>query len=190
MQSPPKTPRAERRPVDVVHHGRTVVDEYAWLRERHDPAVRAHLEAENAHVAAAMAPAEPLSDALYEEFRGRLPDEDVSVPVRRGSYLYGERLVEGAQYPRLWRRPAPADGGSEDGPDLDDAGSLREEGAGEDVEELLDVNALAGDGYLALGACRVSPDERLLAYSVDRNGSELYELRIRDLESGDELADR
>ncbi|MEO1083635.1 MAG: S9 family peptidase [Acidobacteriota bacterium] len=188
MQSLPKPPRAERRPVDVVHHGRKVVDEYAWLRERHDPAVRTHLEAENAHAAAAMADAEPLSEALYQEFRGRLPDEDVSVPVRRGRYLYGERLVEGAQYPKFWRRPAPADGAPEDWTDADE--SSPPEGTGDDVEELLDLNALAGDGYLALGACRVSPDERLLAYSVDRNGSELYELRVRDLEAGVELADR
>ncbi|MEM1180483.1 MAG: S9 family peptidase [Acidobacteriota bacterium] len=200
MQPPTKPPQASRRPVDVVHHGRTVVDEYAWMRERHDPAVRTHLEAENAHAAAAMADAEGLRDELYEEFRGRLPEVDVSVPVRRGSFLYGERLVEGAQYPQFWRRPAdpaPEDqSGATDGPPAPVAANApggaegSEDDVDADVEELLDLNALAGDGYLALGGFRVSPDENLLAYSLDRNGAELYELRIRDLSTGDELADR
>ena len=186
-----KPPLARRELAETTWHGRTVRDPYAWMRNRSDAAVLRHLEAENAFTAAVMADAELLSDQLYEEFRKRIPDEDVTVPVLRGRYLYGERLVEGAQYPRFWRRAISVSMGDSatNPPGLEDPPGL-EAPSDADEEVLLDLDAMAADGYLALGAFRVSPAEDLFAYSIDRNGSELYELRIRDLKSGEDLPDR
>ncbi len=143
------------------------IDDWYWLRDRDDPAVLAHLEAENAYTAAAMAPTGTLQEALYAEMVARIQETDLSVPVRKGPWRYYSRSVEGSSYGIHCRRPA-------DGPD--------------DAEQvLLDENALAeGHDYFSLGNFAVSPDHRWLVYSTDTTGGERYTMRFRDLGSGAE----
>ncbi len=160
-------PVARRDPEIRVIHGQELVDPYHWLRERDAPEVRAYLEAENAYSERVMRHTEGLQDELYRQMVGRLKQTDASVPVRIDDYWYYSRTVEGLQYSIHCRK----------------LGSLE---APEEV--LLDLNAL-GDGFLALGAFAVSPDHRLLAYSLNHDGSESYTLRICDLERGEAIGE-
>lgn len=146
------------------------IDEWYWLRDKHDPEVIAHLEAENAYTAAMTAHTEALREALYAEIVARIEETDLSVPVRKGDWLYYSRTVEGSSYSIHCRRPA-----------TDDAGP----GSGDQV--LLDENLLAsGHDFLALGNLEVSPDHRRLLYSTDTTGGERYTMRFVDLERGAE----
>ncbi len=169
----PAPPVAERRPYSFTTHGITVEDPYHWLKDQSYPViddedVLAYLRAENAYFEAVMAPHQELIDTLYAEMRGRIAENDASVPVRDGAYEYWHAYNEGQEY-RLWYR-RPAGGGAD--------------------ELLLDENALAeGHDQFRLGMIEVSPDGRLLAYSTDVDGSERYVIRIKNLETGKLLAD-
>jgi oligopeptidase B len=156
-------PLADPRPAEIQLHGDLIVDEYSWLEDRNDPAVIAHLEAENAYTQAALAPLRPLVDALYAEMRGRIAEDDSSVPLRQGDYLYYTRIAAGQQYPSHYRRRAP------DGPE----------------ELLLDGPALAeGQAFFRVGALRPSPDQSQIAYGIDTTGALVYTLYVKDLASG------
>jgi oligopeptidase B len=149
-------------------HGDERIDEYAWLRQRDDPAVIAHLEAENDWTEHSLAHLAALRDTLYAEIVSRVQQTDTSAPVPHGPYAYYTRTAEGRQYAIHCRRQRA--GGSE--------------------EILLDENALAGGHtYFNLGDFEISPDHALLAYSVDVSGGERYTLRFRDLTTGAELSD-
>ena len=159
-------PIAKRVPHVHRAHGDERPDDYHWLRDREDPDVTAYLEAENAYADAVMAPLRPLQEKLYAEILSRIQETDLSVPVPHGPFLYYSRSVEGLQYPIHCRRTP-------------------EEGSAEQV--LIDENRLAeGEDYCSLGAFEVSPDHRLLAWSLDLEGDEEHVLRIRDLETGDD----
>jgi oligopeptidase B len=160
-------PVAERRPVALEAHGDVRIDDWYWLRDKDDPEVIAHLEAENAYTEAVMAGTRPLQEALYAEMVARIQETDLSVPVRKGPWLYYGRTVEGSSYGIHCRRAA-------EGP--------------EDAEEvLLDENALAeGHDYFSIGNFSVSPDHRWLVYSTDTTGGERHTMRFRDLSSGTE----
>lgn len=177
----PVPPVAPRHATPLRHHGDERVDDWYWLRDRDDPAVRGYLEAENAYTEAALAHLGPLRERLFEEIRGRIRETDVSAPVRKDALEYFTRTRAGLQYPVHCRRPA----GTPGLPDPD-----AEAGAPEGEVVLLDENALAGaSGYFALGALSPSPDQRLLAYSTDFTGGETYTLRFRDVEAGIDLDD-
>ena len=103
---PAPPPEAERRPVALEAHGDIRIDDWHWLRDRDDPAVIAHLEAENAYTAAVMAATVPLQEALYAEMVARIQETDLSVPVRKGSWLYYGRTEEGRSYGIHCRRAA------------------------------------------------------------------------------------
>lgn len=173
----PSPPVPKQVPVAVTTHGHTRVDPYAWLRDRDvDPDVLAHLEAENAYTAAVTAHTAGLQERLFEEIRARIQETDLSVPVRNGPWWYYVRTEEGRQYAISCRRAAAADGSWD-------------EGAPEQV--LLDENVEAeGHDYFATGVFDVSPDHDLLAFAVDRDGGERYDLRFRDLTTGADLPDR
>ena len=159
------------RAVPKVHtvHGEVRVDEYFWLRNREDPEVIAYLEAENRYTEGVMRHTEPLQERLFREMRRRIKETDLSVPERLDGWLYYSRTMEGAQYPMFCRRPVGDDG----------------------VEEiLLDQNPLAeGHAYFRLGIWEMSPDHRLLAYAVDTSGAEAFTLYVKDLASGELLAE-
>jgi oligopeptidase B len=179
----PAAPVAKRIPTERIHHGDTVVDEYAWLATKDDPDTLEYLAAENAHTEAATAHLSQLRDRLFAETKRRTKETDLSVPVRKGDHWYYSRTVEGQQYAIHCRRAVTGD---ENGPPLptDDGAPL----AGEEI--LLDGNALAeGHDFFALGAFDVSPDGRRLAYSTDFAGDERFTLRVKDLTTGELLAD-
>ena len=177
-------PRPEKRPTTRIRHGRTAVDDYAWLCDvtRTDPAVIAHLEAENAYVAEVLGHTDDLQAQLFEEMRGRIQETDLSVPTHRDGFWYYSRSIEGQQYAVYCRVPALP--GETDPPDPDSTDIVSRE------QVLLDANVEAGDGdYFALGVFDLSPDGTLLAWGCDRNGSERYTVRIRDLSAGTDRPD-
>jgi oligopeptidase B len=164
----PQPPVAERRPHVTQIHGRTLADDYFWLRGKTDPDVRKYLEAENAYTAEMLKPTEALQKRLYDEMLGRLKQTDVNVPYKDGGWLYYTRTEEGKQYPIYARKRV-----------------------GGDVEEVtLDVNAMAaGHAFYAVGLYAPSDDGTLLAYAVDTTGYRQYELHVKDLRTGAVLSD-
>jgi oligopeptidase B len=180
-EPPPPVPR--RDPVARERHGRTDLDDYAWLRDddRTDADVLAHLEAENAHTAEVLAPTADRQEQLFQEIKARVQETDLSVPTRQGAWWYYSRTIEGEQYPVHCRVDA---GEGTDPPDPDDPGVREAE------QVLLDQNAEAATDpsldYFSLGVFDVSPDHRTLAWAADRNGSERHLLRFRDLATGED----
>ena len=164
-------PIAERRPHTATWHGETLDDPYSWLRDPGypvvaDPDVLAYVGAENDWFDHVMAPHAALVDTLFEELKGRVPQEDASVPVADGAWRYWWRFDAGGQY-RLWLR------------------ALR---AGGDEQVILSEPALAeGKDYFRLGGFAVSPDGSRLAYAYDDSGAERFTLKVRDLATGDDL---
>ena len=171
-----KPPVAARKPVSAALHGITRQDEYAWLKDPDwqrvmrdptllDPEIRAYLEAENEYKDAFLAPWADLRAALYDEMRGRIKEDDSTVPAPDGNWLYYVRHVEGGEHPVHCRAPRNGDGAE---------------------EVLLDGNREAeGESYFRIAACRHSPDHRRLAYATDVNGSERYRIFVRDIASGE-----
>ncbi|MFL6204020.1 MAG: S9 family peptidase [Acidimicrobiales bacterium] len=173
-------PAAPRRPHPIVAHGKERVDDWFWLRsdDRSDPEVLALLAAENDFVADALSHTDGLQSSLFMEMKARIKETDLSVPFRKGGRWFYSRTEEGQQYPILCRTDV------EPPTDLPDGASL----AGEEV--LLDLNELAGESdYFSLGAYDLAPSQDLLLYSTDHDGSEKYTMRVRDLRTGDDLAD-
>jgi oligopeptidase B len=160
-------PQAPREPSESVVHGTRLVDEYRWLRDKDNPRVRAHLEAENAYTARVMAFTAPFQEQLYREMLSRIQETDMDVPYRHGPYEYFGRTEQGKDYPILCRRAV-----------------------GDPAEQVtLDLNVMAlGHDFFALGAYDVSPDARLLAFSTDVTGFREYTLQVKDLISGETLA--
>ncbi|MGA8414673.1 MAG: S9 family peptidase [Xanthobacteraceae bacterium] len=172
-------PRARQQPVVQSWHGVELVDEFAWLKAGNwqevmrnpavlDPDIRAYLDAENAYTTASLADIDPLQDAMLAEMKGRIKEDDASVPAPDGPSAYFERYRQCGQHPLICREPR----------------------GGGTAEVLLDADALAkGRSFFQLGARRHSPDHRLLAWSADEAGSELYTMHVRDLATGTDLAD-
>ncbi|MGQ0849264.1 MAG: S9 family peptidase [Actinomycetota bacterium] len=155
--------------VTTTIHGSVRTDAYSWLRERDNPEVIAHLVAENEYAAASLAHLEGLRQEIFGEIKSRIQETDLSAPARRGRWWYGRRTDQGRQYPAFLRWH-----GTPTGP----------------AEVILDQNDLAaGHGYCGLGLMAVSPDQDLIAYSVDYSGSETFELRFRRLDQDDDMPD-
>jgi oligopeptidase B len=176
-------PVAAKRPVTARLHEHDRVDEYAWLRERENPEVLAHLEAENAHTAAVMSSTKDVQEELFIEIKARILETDLSVPTVKGPYAYFSRTEEGRQYGIHCRRLAT---------DVDTsiAPWPQDHLQPTEFELLLDENLLAeGHEFFSLGTFEVSPGHQLLAYATDTEGDEVYELRIRDLCTGVDLPD-
>lgn len=154
---PPKRPHIHRE------HGIERDDPYYWLRDRNDPEVLAHLEAENAWTEAALGALTPLRRQLYDEMLSRIQESDQSPPSPSGPWSYYSRTLQGKAYPIYCRRPT----------------------VGGDEQILLDVNEVGRDQrYIRMGMIETSPDHQLLAYAVDTKGDERNTIRIRDLSSG------
>jgi oligopeptidase B len=172
-------PAAERRPHTQSWHGRDLTDDYAWLKaenwqevlrdpQKLDPAIRAYLEAENAYAEAALAPSRALQEQLHAEMKGRIKEDDASVPARDGQFEYFTRYRTGGQHPLICRRATGADADT----------------------VLLDADALAQDqAFFQLGSAEHSPDHRRLAFAADASGAEFYTIRVRDLDACRDLDD-
>jgi oligopeptidase B len=158
-------------PTALTAHGHTRTDDYFWLRDRENADVIAYLNAENAHFDEVMAPLADLRETLFEEIKGRIKQDDASVPFRLGTHHYYYRYEEGLPYPIYARR---ADNGA--GPE----------------QIILDVNALA-EGHEFYSArftpASVSPDGRLLAWAADTAGRRIYTIHVKDMETGELLPD-
>ena len=162
-------PLARRIPHPATMHGETRPDDYFWLRQKGESEVIAYLEAENAYTDAVMRPTEAFQQTLYDEMLGRIQQTDLSVPYRRGEWLYYARTEEGKQYPIYCRKR-----GNLDAPEM----------------VVLDLNRLAeGHSYMALNAFTVSDDGSRLAYSSDESGFREYTLHVKDLSSGEVLSE-
>jgi oligopeptidase B len=162
-------PVARRQETSTTLHGHRLIDEYAWLRDKASPEVISFLEQENAYTEAVMKPTAALQAKLYDEMVSHIKETDVSVPVPDKGYFYYTRTEQAAQYPIYCRKK-----GSLDNPE----------------EVILDVNALAkGQPFMAIGAFAISDDGDLLAYSTDNTGFRQYTLHIKDLRTGQVLAD-
>ncbi|MFN3326476.1 MAG: S9 family peptidase [Bryobacteraceae bacterium] len=165
-----EAPRAKVVSKEISVHGDTRIDNYFWLREKSNPDVIAYLQAENRYTEAVLKSTEKLQEQLYREIRGRVKETDESVPYRRVRYFYYTRTEEGKQYPIYCRKAESLD-------------------APEQV--LLDENELAaGQPYFRIGALAVSPNQELLAYSTDTAGDESYTVFVKNLKTGELLADR
>jgi len=175
-----RPPIADKRPTEVTYHGHARTDDYTWLKDEnwqqvmHDPDVlnkdiRAYLEAENAHTLSWMSDTFELQEKLFAEMRGRIKEDDSSVPDPDGAFAYYVRYVEGGQHPKFCRKPTNGDGSE---------------------AVLLDGDAeAAGFEYYKVGAVTHSYDHRYLLYSEDTNGSEIFKIRFCDTESGENLPD-
>ncbi|WP_040584498.1 S9 family peptidase [Segniliparus rugosus] len=178
---PPPVPKSV--PTVREHHGDAVTDELAWLGDEEDPDTIAYLEAQNAHTEALTEHLAPLRQKIFEEIKSRTLETDMSVASRVGDWWYFTRTEEGKQYGAHCRAPIS---GPDDWtpPQVAPGESL----PGEAV--LLDGNERAqGREFYSLGAYEVSHDGRLLAFSEDVKGDERYDLRVKDLVTGDLLAD-
>lgn len=163
----PKAPMTNKKPKTTNIHGVTLVDDYFWLREKTNPDVMAHLQAENAYAEAVMEPTAGLQEKLYKEMLSHIKQTDVNVPYRWGNFFYYTRTEEGKQYPIFCRKR-----GSLDAPE----------------EIVLDQNELAkGQKFMSVGAFVPSDDGNLLAYSTDNTGYRQYTLRVKDLRTGKDL---
>ncbi len=176
----PSPPRADKRPSLQTWHGLEKRDDYAWLRAAnwqevmHKPEtlpqdIRRYLEAENAYQDAIMSDTIALQETLFGELKGRIKEDDSSVPVAHGPYFYHTSFIQGGQYPLFHR--------------------LARDGSGGEAT-IMDCNVEAeGKSYFSLGDFAVSPDHMQAAWSADCNGSEFYDLRVRDLATGRDLDD-
>ncbi|MDH0287535.1 S9 family peptidase [Pseudomonas sp. GD04087] len=145
-------------------------DPYAWLENRDAEDVLEYLKAENAYLEDRLLPQTNLRESLFQEIKSRIRETDLSLPTPWGPWLYYQRTTAGDEYPRHYRSPRPADG------------SLSVDESAEQL--LLDPNALAGDGFLSVGAFSISPDHSRLAYSLDTSGDEIYTLYVKELADG------
>jgi oligopeptidase B len=180
---PPAPPTAKRVDTRREHHGDVFIDPYEWLRDKENSEVIAYLEAENDYTDQMTADLAPLRQQIFDEIKARTKETDLSLPVRQGDWWYYARTFEGKQY-RVQCRCPVTDSDDWDPPELDENTEI----PGEQV--LLDSNAEAeGHEFFSLGACRVSLDANLLAYSVDVVGDERYTLRFKDLRTSEVLTD-
>jgi oligopeptidase B len=168
-QKPAAPPIAKVEPKATVILGDTLVDNYFWLREKSNPAVIQYLEDENKYTESVMRPTRKIQKKLYREMLKRIRETDISVPVKIDSFYYYTRTVKGSQYPIYCRKKG----------DLSAAEAI-----------LLDQNVLAaGRKYCEIGEYKISPNQNLLAFAIDFNGSEKYMLCVKDLKSGKMLPD-
>lgn len=180
-------PVAAKRPHAITAHGHSRLDEYHWMRLTEEQrnaaepdsitkAVIDHLNAENAYTEAVLAPVKQRREDLFREMKARIKEEDLSVPYRENGYWYQQRFDAGKEYPVHLRAKSAGPRWPEEG---DPAWSV-----------LLDENALAeGAAYFDLGDFEMSPGNGLVAYSTDRVGRRLYDIRFRDLATGKDLPD-
>ena len=160
----PQPPMTDKKPKTTNIHGVTLVDDYFWLREKTNPAVMAHLQAENTYAENMMKHTVALQEKLYNEMLSHIKQTDDSVPYKWGDHYYYTRTVTGLQYPIFCRKK-----GSTTAPE----------------EIVLDLNELAkGQKFMSLGAFVPSDDGNLLAYTTDNTGYRQYTLQVKDLRNG------
>jgi len=163
-------PKAKKVAHELEKHGQVRVDDYYWLKDRKNPEVLAYLKAENAYTEAALKHTEPLQARLFEEMKGRIKQDDSTVPFKYGPYYYYITYRKGKEYPLYARKK----------------GSLT---APEEV--LLDVNEVAkGKAFCQVRFPAIRPDHRMIAYAVDTGGRRFFDVYFKDLGTGKLYADK
>lgn len=158
-------PVAKKVAKELVKHDHTRIDNYFWMNQREDPEVIAHLEAENAYKDEQLADTKEFQGKLYDEMRGRIKEDDSSVPYFENGYFYYTRYEEGKEYAIYCRK----------------SGSMEAE-----EEVLLNGNEMAeGHDYFSVGGLTVSDDNKMLAYGVDTVSRRLYTIHFKNLETGE-----
>ncbi|NQU50451.1 MAG: S9 family peptidase [Planctomycetes bacterium] len=180
MPQPAQPPRPEKKHHELIGAGgHRRRDDYYWLKERENEQVLAQLEAENEWTNEQLKDTEVLQDKLFEEIKGRIKQDDCSVPYRLGNWYYYTRFEKGKQYPVHCRKAAPVEADCQAGV-IAHADHL----ASAEVV-VLDVNQLAdGKDFCSVTGLEISPDSHHLAYCVDFQGRRFYSLCVKDLRSG------
>ncbi len=174
FQSNVKVPVAKRLPKQLILHSDTRIDDYYWLNERDNPEVLEYLKQENAYLEQALAPTKDLQEQLYQKILSHMQETDEHVPVQQGPYFYYTRTEEGKQYLIYCRKKAVARADLEKTPE----------------EIILDVNMLAeGKSFLNVTLTKPSPDHSKLAYLQNETGTDRYTLYVKDLATGNLLAE-
>jgi len=163
-------PVAKKVPKELIEHGHKRIDNYFWMNQRENPEVITYLNAENAYKEAFLKHTEPLQEKLYNEMKAKIKQDDQTVPYLDNGYFYYSRTIPDQEYSLICRK----------------------EGSAEAKEEvMLDLNAMArGLDYFQLGGNEVSPDNKILAYSIDTVSRRKYTICFRNLETGEELQDK
>jgi len=163
-------PAAKKIPYRLEKHGQVRVDDYYWLKDRKNPAVTAYLRAENAYADAVLRHTEPLQAGLFSEMKGRIKQDDSTVPARYGAYYYYKTYRAGGEYPLYVRK--------KDSP-----------GAQEEI--ILDVNELArGKAFCQVNFPVIRPDHKMIAYAVDTGGRRFFDIYFKDLVTGRLYSDK
>ncbi|XP_062229938.1 uncharacterized protein LOC133927464 isoform X2 [Phragmites australis] len=181
MAAPPVPNKVPR---ELVDHGDLRVDNYYWLRDdsRSDPDVLAHLRAENDYTASVMSDVKQLEDEIYAEIRGRIKEDDIDAPLRKGQYYYYERTLTGKEYVQYCRCLVPTCGPIT----VHDVMPTGSDAPDEHI--ILDENVKAeGHDYYSIGAFKVSPNNKLVAYAEDTKGDEIYTVHVMDAGSGESV---
>ncbi|PKQ70960.1 S9 family peptidase [Raineya orbicola] len=165
----PIAPKAAIKPKELITHGHKRIDNYYWLNERENPEVIAYLKAENEYLEQMLAPSKVLREKLFEEIKGRIKEDDESLPYKYKGYYYYTRFEKGKEY----------------------AINCRKKGTLQAKEEILiDQNELAkGKKYFALGALSISTNNQIMAYATDTVGRRIYNIYFKDLSTGKNLPD-
>ncbi|MFY7911374.1 MAG: S9 family peptidase [Emticicia sp.] len=163
-------PSVEVKPKEIVTHNHTRIDNYYWLNDPENPDVIAYLKAENEYLAQVMAPVKPLQEKLFEEMKGRIKEQDESVPVKDGEYFYYVKYVEGGEYPVYCRKKGTLD-------------------ATEEI--LLDGNEMGkGKKYFSIGGYEITDNDEIIAYGVDTVSRRNYTVRFKNLKTGEIYKDQ
>ncbi|OOG77082.1 S9 family peptidase [Algoriphagus sp. A40] len=160
-----KAPIAPQKAQLLEIHGHERIDNYYWMNDRENPEVIAYLEAENAYLKEVMKPTEEFQKSLFEEMKGRIKEDDQTVPYFKSGYFWYVRYEKGGEYPIYCRKKE-----SKDGPE----------------EIILDVNQLAeGKSYYQVGGTSTTPDQKILAFASDEVGRRIYTIWFKNLETGE-----
>ena len=163
-------PTAQVKPKEIVTHNHTRIDNYYWLNEPESPDVIAYLNAENDYLDKIMSPLKPLQEKLFEEMKGRIKEQDESVPVKNGEYFYYVKYVEGGEYPIYCRK---------------------KESLEVDEEILLDGNEMGkGKKYFSIGGYEITDNDEIIAYGVDTISRRNYTVRFKNLKTGEIYKDQ
>jgi oligopeptidase B len=163
-------PTVQKKPKEIVTHNHNRIDNYYWLNEPENPDVIAYLNAENEYLDKIMSPLKPLQETLFEEMKGRIKEQDESVPVKNGEYFYYVKYVEGGEYPIYCRK---------------------KENLEADEEILLDGNEMGkGKKYFSIGGYEITDNEEIIAYGVDTTSRRNYTVRFKNLITGEIYKDQ
>jgi oligopeptidase B len=165
-----QAPIAVKKEHQTTLHNDTLIDNYFWLRDQSNPEVIAYLNAENTYKEAVMAPTKPLQNKIFDEIKGRIKEDDESVPYKDGHYFYYSKFEKGGEYPIYCRKK----------------GNLKA------IEEvLLNGNEMGkGKGYFSIGGFEVSNNEQILAYGIDTVSRRNYTLKFKNLTTGEIYKDQ